>query len=73
MTAQPRNECDPLARPSLRRLVCWNGKRYVSIDHASHALGIDESTIRWRLRHGYTCDADMKRKPYQPKRLEALD
>lgn len=37
----------------------WNGIFYESISEAAHALNIDITTMRQRLKNGYICDADM--------------
>lgn len=37
----------------------WNNVPYESQEAAAEALGIKPSTMMYRLRQGYTCDADM--------------
>lgn len=37
----------------------WNGIEYPSLAEAARATGVHATTMRYRLKMGYTCDADL--------------
>lgn len=44
---------------SKRKSVVWNGVQYRSIYAAAKATGIGKSTLEYRIKQGYTCDAEV--------------
>jgi hypothetical protein len=46
-------------RPFKKPFV-WNGDKYPSITIGSDLMGISHGSVEYRLRQGYSCDADMK-------------
>lgn len=39
--------------------VEWNSVQYPSMREAARQLGVDDGTVRYRNRMGYTCDGDL--------------
>lgn len=44
----------------------WDGVQYKSVSEASRKTGINYPQLLYRLRQGYTCDADVGKKRYIP-------
>lgn len=64
---QERIRSGQLSDTDIRNKPCyWNGILYSSISKAAKALGLTYAPMYNRIKRGYTCDADMKKRHKQP-------